>query len=228
VANLPYNPIIHDLSYSPRDLTAEEVLDLWFDMFKNYPVEEWNQIADVFDIIPSIQRAFGGVFGYILSIITDLETAVAVGTPFLDLLGVSAEDKSFFIDDYLPLADNLTANISLSQFEKAQLIEDTVGTVLKLLFAFVWQEGTLDLGDIIFTPEANAMGAVLLPEVNSFANNLTSWDLYIEDLQDGSGYPGSAGCNDLIPHAKWHVQAAASLVDVARLLDEVLRLAQGS
>ena len=40
----------------------------------------------------------------------------------------------------------------------------------------------------------------------------------------GGGYPGSAGCNDVIPHAKWHAQSAASLSDMTKLVDFVLKL----
>ena len=43
-------------------------------------------------------------------------------------------------------------------------------------------------------------------------------------VQAGGGYPGSGGCNDVIPHAKWHAQTAASLADMTRLMDFVLRL----
>merc|ERR1711936_1546632 len=77
-------------------------------------------------------------------------------------------------------------------------------------------------------PQENAFGAALLPHINSYANNLTTWDLYVPDVQSGTGYPGSGWCNNLIPHAKWHVQTSASLGDAARLVDEVLRLTQGS
>ena len=38
------------------------------------------------------------------------------------------------------------------------------------------------------------------------------------------GYPGCAGCNAVIPHAKWHLQTAASLSDMTRLVDFVLYL----
>ena len=38
------------------------------------------------------------------------------------------------------------------------------------------------------------------------------------------GYPGSVGCNNVIPHAKWHLQTAASLSDMTRLVDFVLYL----
>ena len=228
VENIPYDPIIHDLSYTPRELSGKDIVDVWLDMFENTPVEEWKHESEIFGILPSLPRSFAGIFGYVLSLVTDLETSISVGSAFLDLLGVSPEDKLFFLEDYLPLMKNVTENVSISLIEKTELLENAAGTVLKLLYAFVWQEETLDLGEAIFTPEENAFGAALLPHINAYGNNLTTWDLYLEDVQHGASYPGSAWCNDLIPHAKWHAQTAASLGDVARLMDEVLRLTQGS
>ena len=228
LVNIPYEPIIHDLSYTPRGMSGEEVVDLWLDMYDTLPVEEWYHASESFDVAPSIRETFAGIFGFVLRLLTDLETAIAVGEPFMDALGVLPEDKKFFLQDYLPLLYNATEDVSISVLEKAELLENTSATVLKLLYAFVWQEATFDLGDILFTPEENAFGAALLPHINAYANNLTTWDLYVEDIQMGSGYPGSGWCNDLIPHAKWHVQTAAALGDVARLMDEVLRLTQGS
>ena len=70
----------------------------------------------------------------------------------------------------------------------------------------------------------NAFGASLLPHLNMYANNLTLWDLTVEDIQVGGGYPGSEGCNNLIPHAKWHVESAAMLGDITRLVDFILFL----
>ena len=43
-------------------------------------------------------------------------------------------------------------------------------------------------------------------------------------LQVGGGYPGHVGCNNVIPHAKWHAQTAAALSDMTRLMDFVLEL----
>ena len=33
MANLEYNPIIHDLALEPRALSAEEAVDTWLDMY---------------------------------------------------------------------------------------------------------------------------------------------------------------------------------------------------
>ena len=48
--------------------------------------------------------------------------------------------------------------------------------------------------------------------------------LTLELLQVGGGYPGHVGCNNVIPHAKWHAQTAAALSDMTRLMDFVLEL----
>ena len=63
-----------------------------------------------------------------------------------DVFGFTAEQKEFFSDHYLPLLETEMRNISLTLLEKAQLSENTIGTVSKLLYAFLWQEKTIDLG----------------------------------------------------------------------------------
>ena len=53
-----------------------------------------------------------------------------------DLLGVTKEDQEFLLSVYLPLLTELTDTFPLTVLEKAELLENTVGTVMKLLFAF--------------------------------------------------------------------------------------------
>ena len=137
---------------------------------------------------------------------------------------MTPEDQEFLLSVYLPVLMDVTDNYPLTVLEKAELLENTVGTVMKLLFAFVWQEDVIDLSGFNDLPEVNQAGAALLPEFNMFFNNLTLWDLNVQDVQLGGGYPGSVGCNDVIPHAKWHLQTAASLSDMTKLVDFVLYL----
>ena len=132
-------------------------------MYDTLPFEDWYQASESLDVAPSIQESFAGIFGFVLRLLTDLETAVSVGEPFRDALGVLPEAKKFFLEDYMPLLYNATDDVSISVLEKAELLENTSATVFKSLYAFVWQEGTFDLGDIIFTPEENAFGAAMFP-----------------------------------------------------------------
>ena len=41
----------------------------------------------------------------------------------------------------------------------------------------------MNFPDLNTSPEINAAGAAFTPTLNSFANNLTRWDLTVEDVQ---------------------------------------------
>ena len=63
---------------------------------------------------------------------------------------MTKEDQEFLLTVYLPLLTELTDTFPLTVLEKAELLENTVGTVMKLLFAFVWQEAVIDLSGLSF------------------------------------------------------------------------------
>ena len=115
-----------------------------------------------------------------------------------DLLGIDEEIEAFIYDSYLPVLEKHIGHIDLDLLESAELLENTIGTVIKLLYAFVWQENVIDLGGTFITeifvldnlssglnlsPAANEAGAAFTPKLNMFANNLTRWDLFIDDVQ---------------------------------------------
>ena len=59
---------------------------------------------------------------------------------------MSGQDKEFFLDHYLPTLEVQTHNVSLTVLEKAEVLENTAGTLIKIFFAFFWQESIIDLG----------------------------------------------------------------------------------
>ena len=69
---------------------------------------------------------------------------------YLDLLGVDEEMKDFIFGLYLPLLEEHIGHIKLTVLEKAELLENTIGTVTKLLYGFVWQEEVIDFGGFNF------------------------------------------------------------------------------
>ena len=73
-------------------------------------------------------------------------------------------------------------HIELSLVEKAELFENTIGSAIKLLYAFFWQEHVVPI-QLALLPEVNKAGAAFTPKLNAFANNLTTWDLTVEDVQ---------------------------------------------
>ena len=105
--------------------------------------------------------------------------------PTSDLLGVPEEEKEFFLLTFLPELEAITGRHPLTTLQKAELLENTLGTVIKLLFAFLWQEAVIDLDGLNEIPAVNEAGAAFLPEFNMFAKNLTLWDLNVQDVQLG-------------------------------------------
>merc|ERR1712223_48635 len=225
VGNFEYNPIIHDLSLEPRALSAEEAVDTWLDMYNNKPVSEWLQTTRNMNL-PSVQRNFEGIIGFTLTLLLDPETVDQAVEPILDLLSVPADERDFLTIHFLPAIRNATSGHYLGLTDRLELGTNLLAACSKLLYAFLWQEDVIDLGGANLSPEANGLGAQFLPILNQYANNRTSWNLHISDVQHGVGYPGHAECNPTIPHAKWHLETAAGLSDIARLVDALLRLTE--
>ena len=131
-------------------------------MFQTKDVTEWTETFRAVDL-PDLRLTFAGLFGHLLLLQFDLNTTTAITSPLIggwqyaniyysnysDLFGFTEDQKEFFINHYLPLLDTEMEDITLSVLEKAQLSENTIGTVTKLLYAFLWQEKTIDLGGII-------------------------------------------------------------------------------
>jgi len=223
VSNIPYNPVIHDLAVQPRSLNAEEIVAVLFDMYETKPVTSWMSICETISM-PSLQRTFTGIFGYIMTLVLDPSIVDQLVPIFLDLLAVSDEDREFTTVHFFPAIREASSQHYLGLRDRLVLLQDTLATVVKLFYAFVWQEKVIDFNGSNLTPEANQLGAQFLPIINQYANNQTSWSLHVEDVQNGESYPGWHTCNPTIPHAKWHAQIAASLTDVSLLMDSVLRM----
>ena len=139
----------------------------FLEMFQTKDVTEWTETFRAVDL-PDLRLTFAGLFGHLLLLQFDFNTTLAITSPLIggleasiliedfhgiiynpDLFGFTEDQKEFFTDHYLPLLDREMEEISLSLVEKAQLSENTIGTVTKLLYAFLWQEKTIDLGGII-------------------------------------------------------------------------------
>jgi hypothetical protein len=65
--------------------------------------------------------------------------------------------KQFCLIDFLAEVRNATSHIELSVTEKGKIEGNTIGTVIKLLYAFVWQEEALVTNDIFLDPFVNSV-----------------------------------------------------------------------
>ena len=101
-------------------------------------MSDWASIASAIDM-PNLQKSFIGVYGYILTLLVDSEVVDLVAMAFLDLLGVSADDKDFMFKSYLPAIRQASSHHYLGLRDRIELATNTVASSVKLLFAFLWQ-----------------------------------------------------------------------------------------
>ena len=67
--------------------------------------------------------------------------------------------KQFCLIDFLAEVRNATSHIELSVTEKGKIEGNTIGTVIKLLYAFLWQEEALVTNQIFLDPFVNQVSA---------------------------------------------------------------------
>ena len=113
MSSIPYSPVIHDLSNTPRLMSGEEMVDYWLDMFNNIPVSDWLEAMSMLDV-PPLQTTFAGIFGNILLLTSDLNTTVTVTTQLMDMFGLTPEEKQFFLSSYLQAIAAAMEDVSLS------------------------------------------------------------------------------------------------------------------
>ena len=102
---------------------------------------EWHAITSDIDV-PSIQRTFSGIVGYILTLLFDPDIVDQVASLFLDLFGVSQEDRDFMMISFLPAIRKASSHNYLGLRDRITLGTNSLATLLKLFYAFVWQVKT--------------------------------------------------------------------------------------
>lgn len=197
-------------------------------MYINSPVEDWGTELLAADF-PNLRLTMCGYFGTALSLLYPADVVDSVVDFLLgQFADITPDIKEFCIGEFLPELRLATANFNLPQEEFLRLEGNTYSTLIKLLYAFLWQEEALAGADneIWFQPLTNQIGTIVLPLVNNLANALNNFT-YTDavDMQAGHNmYPGESWCNPVIPHAKWHVETAIALTDFVFHSDEMFRI----
>ena len=78
----------------------------------------------------------------------------------------------------------LTANLQIGPLEKLRLQGNLISTLIKMIYAFLWDEESI-IPPFIFDPEANELGAQLIPLVNAFSNRLNDFTYFEQNFQVG-------------------------------------------
>merc|ERR1719348_2085878 len=222
--NLPVSNLVRELSTTQRERNSTATAQQLADMLRLEPVNNWIGFIDELDT-PEYMTTFSGIVVTLLTLQLPEAQVDTILPTLMDAFSLPEETRAFVFDIYLPEIRAGTADVSLGLLEHAQFQLNTVGTLIKLIYAFLWQEYALTDADIFLDPEVNQLGASAMSSVNQLANYLTDFPILDEGLQSGSGiYPGENWCNPQEPHSKWHVQSSNGLMDLMLLADNVFKL----
>ena len=219
--------VVTDLSNVSRPLNAIGLSEEFFNMHLTMPVTEWYDYTNTLDI-PNYYLVFTGIFSTALSMVFEPDVVDEVVPNLASIFGVPEDHINFIMKQYLPELREAGEGFDLAILKKTVLVEDTVGSVIKLVYALLWQEEVFaqDGEDYIFLNETiNEKGWMFLPILNSMVDGFNSYDYFEEDFQSGiRSYPGDDWCNPVMPHAKWHLESGIGLLDLVYVGHEIYQL----
>lgn len=210
--------MLMDLQAEPRSKSAKQTALEVTEMFYSNETKYWAEVMDKADIPHDYFITFAAIVttGATLMLPRSLIEPVLVKVYKLVL---SEDEASFMINDYLPAYNSAIAGVRISLFSKIELFFKFLGTLIKLIWAFLWQEHMLKL-PFLWHPLPLRVGAFLTPGVNFLGTVLNDFAQTDRNVMTSSDvYPGDSFCRTDTPHALWHEQSSNGLLELVFLTD---------
>jgi len=211
--------LVLQLKAAGRPMSGIELAQDITDMFRNSPSDSWLEHVQSLDV-PNYESTFGA---FILTMDAHAKNG-ALGNwrngIMLSFLPVEVEDKAF-LNEFDREIRNVLANRVTYLVEEPDSV-NMMTTGLKLMLAFIFQENISVLNSL--QPFINVIG---LSNLNDYLNSINTLPVLSSTLpltaasKPGVSYPGEDKCSSA--HAKWHTQSAQGLLDLFKLVDELVK-----
>jgi len=221
--------VLRDLNTTLRSASADESAQALTDMFITEPIDTWQAYIENLDM-PNYYVTFAALVGNVLSLICSDDTVDTIFDAMAEAFNLPPDMYDFMTETYFPTLRTATVEkgIALSRLERVGLAFKMSGTLVKMMYAFLWQEWVFVFGpndQLMLRPRVNKLGAALMPGVNAFANLLTGYKHTDPNVQNAEDvYPGDARCRIQEAHSKWHEQGGNGLLDLMMLADDAYAL----
>lgn len=103
---------------------------------------EWREVVDDADYEHVYQYTFGAILSNFVNLLLPQE-ATRSFMHGLASLCLTANQTAFLMDEYLPVLQEATKDIKVPLDHKIKLAGKTLGTAIKLIYAFLYQEKRL-------------------------------------------------------------------------------------
>ena len=123
---------------------------------------------------------------------------------------------------YLPELKDQVSDIHVPAHEGASILRKFVAMLMKLGWAFIWQEKFITIFTPLYSQTPLRIGAILTPFWNHLSDTLSGFIQTDDQIKNGIGlYPGDNHCRHSSPHALWHEESAYGLLDMMFLADYI-------
>lgn len=210
-------------------IDGQAATQAYVNVYSSMPVDKWwyhmNALFD--DGVPDYHMSFSAVIGTYLTLLLPDPTVTTIVKYLTKAFSIDLENREFLKDGYLVQlrATLAKGKVKLAWYQKLDVGLKGLGTIVKLLYAFLWQEHTFKLpsasNNWLHLHDVNQLGADMMSSLNQVANMLTGYRMFHytdKDFMPRHGvYPGDTQCRVWPPHSKWHEQSANGLFDLGLL-----------
>ena len=227
VSPLPGNStILKELSPTPRSKTGLQVSEDLVQMFSEKKVPEWAQILDTADLPHVYELTFAAIISLTCSLIYPWFLTYYMIKVLAYLLIPPDKNPSFIVNEYLPELQVAVQSVQVSLSDKKTLLTRFTATLMKILFAFMWQEFFIPL-PFLYNSVGQGIGALIMPYWNDLAWLISGVKQTDKSVNTATSlYPGDSMCRKFSPHALWHEESANGLLDLVFLTDYIHEILQ--
>ena len=131
---------IFNFTFYYRSKSAIEITNEFVDMYIEVPVAEWGKLLESADI-PNLRLTMCGYISTVLTVLYEQEVVDELVDYLIGLFDLPDDIKVFCLQEFLPemrLALN-ASHVDLTGEEFFKLEGNFISTIVKLLYAFLWQ-----------------------------------------------------------------------------------------
>lgn len=141
-------------------------------------------------------------------------------------MGLDEQIQKFFNEKYSPDLIPLVSKNTISIPKSIDLFISFLGMMIKVGWAFMWQEQySPSFVKFAYSHIGLMIARAITPEINKIASRLDGVYNTEADVVFGTEiYPGARYCNTHSPHSLWHQQSADCFFDLVMVFDKLYGL----
>jgi len=214
------NPILRDLSDTPRNQTGIEVSAALSQWLANEPAEKWGEFLANLDIEIDYFYIFGAIVTAVFTLVFPWFITKFLITN-IAALTLPPDIAAFITDSYMPAFKVAVKDVSLSYADRQDIFYKFVGMIIKIIYAFCYQEIFVHIG-FLYQDIPMKVNSFLMPYINGLASKISGFPQTDEDMNSSKNmYPGDDHCRSYSPHAVWHEEAANGFLEIIMLADAI-------